>query len=446
MSFSEGYNTRNRHNRRGQFNHVNGAPPPFNFNVTPNFRVPPPNFNARFSAPNPLNNLAQNGQVVFQRPIFSAPQNLGTGRGRGQPTLPYRHPSLHSEYSGSIHSLHSNRSSTPGIPHLTPQVTINSMHPQNSHTPFQQHVTNFDSNNPRQSNFLIPRQQTANPTDVLVSNLLDGINEMKLAFQSEIVALRNEVANKQLSPASIVPSADTVPPASMVPNAVSAPSSSNFNLNVTADEPTNIRIKKESDLGRKFDFRPKFRDLPKYSGKDDDVVNPKEFIQEIDNFFMEADASEISKLSNVSRQLLGDARVWFSAYSSEFKDYQDFKDKFLKHFWGEERQSKVRSSLCVPNQYKPEMGSMTAYFLKRLHVARRLDERIPERSLIRDIVGHFNDEVKWAVTHCNATSVDTVIEKLQALDALNAPSCSSSNTSKPSYQRPNYQKPFSTNL
>ncbi|CAH0392374.1 unnamed protein product [Bemisia tabaci] len=218
--------------------------------------------------------------------------------------------------------------------------------------------------------------------------------------------LRNEVANEQLSPASIVPSADTVPPASIVPNAVNAPSTSISNFNVTthwekknlkfaaknADKPTNIRIKKESDLGRKFDFRPKFRELPKYSGKDDDVVNPKEFIQEIDNFFMEAAASEITKLSNVYRLLLGDARVWFSAYSSEFKDYQDFKDKFLKHFWGEERQSKVRSSLCVPYQYKPEMGSMTAYFLKRLHVARRLDERIPERSLIGDIVGHFNDE------------------------------------------------------
>lgn len=127
MSFAEGYNTRNRHNRRGQFNHVNGAPPPFNFNVTPNFGVPPPNFNARFSTPNPLNNLPKNGQVVFQRPIFSAPQNLGTGRGGGQPTPPYRHPSLRSEYSGSIHSLHSSRSPTPVIPHLTPQVAINNL-------------------------------------------------------------------------------------------------------------------------------------------------------------------------------------------------------------------------------------------------------------------------------------------------------------------------------
>lgn len=63
MSFAEGYNTRNRHNRRGQLNPANGArggvvPSPINFNVPLNFGVPPPNFVARFIAPNPMNNLS----------------------------------------------------------------------------------------------------------------------------------------------------------------------------------------------------------------------------------------------------------------------------------------------------------------------------------------------------------------------------------------------------
>lgn len=75
-------------------------------------------------------------------------------------------------------------------------MTINDMHRQNPPTPFQQHVRNFGGNNARQSNFLIPTPQTGNLTDVLVFNLIDAINEMKLAFQSEIVVLRNEVANK----------------------------------------------------------------------------------------------------------------------------------------------------------------------------------------------------------------------------------------------------------
>ena len=423
MSFAEGYLTRNRHNRMGPVFQPNGgrghSVPRPNLNVTPNFNVPPPNFNVaqNFSALVPNYTFNVGPGRGFLRPSFSAPLYSNDVRARSLSTPPISHytppvfnlnetPFTHGNYSGSNHAFSpgSMRAESPNPRPFTPVVTVRSAQG-------------------KANSVIAPSNGNS---DAMVSSIVSGLNDIKLTFQSEIAALRNEIGKQNSqTPDSNIKSNEVQSEPVPMPNLV--------NDNPHEDQSFGRKFESET---KRFDFRPKFRDLPKYSGKDDDI-NPKEFIQEIDNFFLETRASEATKLSSAARQLTGTARVWFGAYSNSFDNYLDFKKKFLNHFWSEEKQYKVRASLCIPNQYNPDSGNMTDYFLKQLNLARRLDETIPEKSLIRDIVGHFSTQVKWAVTHCNANTVDTVIEKLQELDQLNV---SKYPNNKPAFQKLGYQK------
>ncbi|XP_072162617.1 uncharacterized protein [Bemisia tabaci] len=193
---------------------------------------------------------------------------------------------------------------------------------------------------------------------------------------------------------------------------------SNQSLVSMAQAPeTQPQLNNSEATPRSFYYKVSPKDITPYNG-DDEKVSPSEFVKSLDDFFIEARMSDTRKVAQAGRLLEGSAATWFRAYQSQIIDYSDFKSKFFHYFWSESKQAEIRASIYVPNQFRPEQGSMTNHFLGKVRKARSLDEPISDKAIISAVLQHFPHDVQWALIHSNANTVDLMIEKLRELDRI----------------------------
>lgn len=455
MSCNEGYNTRNKGSRREPLFRGRSSRP------RGRGRSVPP---ANFTDPGV-------GHVTVGTSSARFRDNSVPPRFQNFPTMDQI--SIHT--ASSMHSVHSpgERNVDNSIPNVFEHRNVQHLTP---------HIAVQNGDQREFPSYVLPGTPLVNDQlpSGLLSDILQGMSDLRVTFQQELSSIRSDLPNlvraevfqvsqpvfrpsQNFSPMSnnikasayqnvVLNSEPSRPPVSdqVGSNAPMIPFSHYFPLfdqNANASSHTNfippssLSAQNQSSMPipnqgsllnsvpseiyhssiprtetKVFDFRPKISDLSAYNG-DNEQLNPKEFISSLDDYFLDFRVSEKTKLAQTRKLLTGPAQTWF--WATQFVDFSDFKTKFLRHFWGEEIQSTVRQSLNIPDQYKQEHGSMTNYFLKKLRVARCLDTPIPDKELIRTIVSHFGYQVKWAITHCNASTIDTVIEKLTELDQLN---------------------------
>ena len=174
----------------------------------------------------------------------------------------------------------------------------------------------------------------------------------------------------------------------------------------------------------------KFKDLPNFNGTLEGI-HPKEFISELEAFYSSSRKSDQTKLFEVGRLFKGGAREWFKVNQNrnKFASFDDFKDEFLKIFWGPEIQSSVFDTFISPNQPAPNYGNLSNYFLSRVRNMQYLDVPAPEAYVIAPIVNQLPYDVRSAIMQAKANTLDSVLTILRGFDQLGSrqkPSGSSS--------------------
>ena len=87
---------------------------------------------------------------------------------------------------------------------------------------------------------------------------------------------------------------------------------------------------------------------------------------------------------------------WWSVIRNEIHTYEEFKQIFRSKYWSESMQNIVRDNLCNGRYNTTHYQSLTAYFLGKVCVARKLEPSIPEECLVNKIAHHFDEGIVQA--------------------------------------------------
>ena len=89
---------------------------------------------------------------------------------------------------------------------------------------------------------------------------------------------------------------------------------------------------------------------------------------------------------------------WWMALRHDLWNYDEFKAAFKARYWSEATQNIVRDNICH-GRYDASRGTtLTAYFLGKVCLARSLEPKIPEESLVTKLAYHYEDGVSRART------------------------------------------------
>ena len=87
---------------------------------------------------------------------------------------------------------------------------------------------------------------------------------------------------------------------------------------------------------------------------------------------------------------------WWTATRHDITDYQHFKNLFKAKYWYESTQNIVCDNLCN-GKFDPTRGqTLIAYFLGKVCLARNLEPRMPEESLVTKLSYHFEQGIERA--------------------------------------------------
>lgn len=142
-------------------------------------------------------------------------------------------------------------------------------------------------------------------------------------------------------------------------------------------------------------------------------VHPVLFIKNLNELLGEAGVPEEKKVYFSIRCLRGSAQDW--AEIKHFKNFLEFKDAFLKRYWGIEKE---RESFLKIKFGSYERGSRADYFLKLIKEAEFLSDPLGETELITLITGHFPIEVRRGLITLGLKTVEEVEGHLRRIDEL----------------------------
>lgn len=161
----------------------------------------------------------------------------------------------------------------------------------------------------------------------------------------------------------------------------------------------------------------KVKDLPKFNGKLT-PTHPVEFLQAVKVHFSSSRVPDEIKFFELTQLLEGKALAWYNMYKfkNTDQDFEHFCVEFLEFFWGEQAQDNVRGQLFKPNQYRKGSLDMATYFMKFVHKAQYLTEKMPESVLVSTIVKHFPAEVRLGLHQSRCRTIEKALEALRILD------------------------------
>lgn len=160
----------------------------------------------------------------------------------------------------------------------------------------------------------------------------------------------------------------------------------------------------------------KLSELIKFNGQLE-PLHPKTFINNLKLYKEVNPCSDEVFVNEIQALLTNSALSWYQAYHANFKE--KFCSEFLRYFWGDALQNKVRASIFMPNQFVNVGGSFANYFLENVKKLRLLDQPLPDSIMVSAVIAHFPPEVQWSLSQTAMDSVDTVLFTLQKLDNVN---------------------------
>ena len=87
---------------------------------------------------------------------------------------------------------------------------------------------------------------------------------------------------------------------------------------------------------------------------------------------------------------------WWTATRHDRQSYEEFKAAFKGKYWSEATQNIVKDNI-LHEKYDANRGTtLTAYFLGKVCLARNLEPKIPEESLVTKLAYHYEEGVSRA--------------------------------------------------
>lgn len=152
---------------------------------------------------------------------------------------------------------------------------------------------------------------------------------------------------------------------------------------------------------------------PEFS--DEDSSNPKEYIENLENYFEVKNVTEQYKIPIVESKLQGKARVWWDASKEDVITYDDFKSKFLEKFYSIPIQIKAKGKWSS-KRYQKQDGSLQTYFFKQVREAKYFTPKLSQFEINYTIIQQLPWRIRDALATVNMNDLKSVENAISYLD------------------------------
>lgn len=144
-------------------------------------------------------------------------------------------------------------------------------------------------------------------------------------------------------------------------------------------------------------------------------VHPKIFMTRLKQY-----VSTLHNLTNIKfviqNTLKGEADFWYQTIEEKYESFEQFENLFLKQYWGEYNQQKVRQNLFNGKYYENSGISRERYILRKLYNIRYLEPKFTENEMVRYLARHFSDDIHNVIIIQRINTLDDLIEYLRGID------------------------------
>lgn len=147
----------------------------------------------------------------------------------------------------------------------------------------------------------------------------------------------------------------------------------------------------------------------------DSRVHPCTFITRLQNHIATL-AGESDIKSVIQSCLKGNAELWYNIIEERYCTMGEFTELFLRQYWGEYVQQKVRLNL-FNGKYSESFGcSREQYFIRKYNTIRHLEPHLTEAEIVKYIAHHFEDDVNKVIITQRITTIENLLDYLRAID------------------------------
>lgn len=136
---------------------------------------------------------------------------------------------------------------------------------------------------------------------------------------------------------------------------------------------------------------------PTFGNAPTHTFSPSKFIRELEKYFKKANIPPHQQLEVALDSLYGIAQNWSTLFVTKWQVYEDFRKAFLKHFFSEIEQEKIRREIYTGKwDNRRKMVDHFAYFVQR---ASLLTKPFKESELLDFLMRHFDVHTQslWAL-------------------------------------------------
>lgn len=154
---------------------------------------------------------------------------------------------------------------------------------------------------------------------------------------------------------------------------------------------------------------------PKFSNKGN--IHPVTFIEDLKSYLKRL-PREGKEIDLIVECLIGEVRDWARIYKSRWATFEDFREDFLKIYWGETEQSILRRNIVHSIWDKQKHPTMLGHFLQLTGQSQMLTFQIPETQLVTDVIRHYPRNVQSLWSLSKITTIIETAEFLRGLDDI----------------------------
>ncbi|XP_031340992.1 uncharacterized protein LOC116169104 [Photinus pyralis] len=160
------------------------------------------------------------------------------------------------------------------------------------------------------------------------------------------------------------------------------------------------------------------------------TIHPVSFLEGLENYLRHFDKKDETKLSYAKEMVEGNAKAWADLNRNNWKTWEEFKDAFIKNYWSEEVQGKIRLQIATPRLYQAKFGKYTDHVWFWVNKTNHLQPPMRESQLVDALSRHFPREVEHILI---GSAVNTVKQLINTLERIQT----SNQKTRPRYNGPN---------
>jgi hypothetical protein len=162
--------------------------------------------------------------------------------------------------------------------------------------------------------------------------------------------------------------------------------------------------------------------LPTYAGKP--WEKPINYVRELEEYFQLLNVGDELGLKLIGQCLTNEAKDWWIARRDIINTWEEFKQRFLSRYWGDETQRNIRRDLEFGYYVPDSKVSWSEYTSKKFAAACGITPVIPECEIVGNLIRHFDESIVEAAKCRCIRDIDTLLsflDQMQSGGRSNAP-------------------------